>query len=397
MLASVRRIWIVARKELTDTLRDSRTLVLAVVLPLVLYPVIFLTIGRVTAGNELRQREAKLEVAVVGSPEAPGLLPSLAQSKQLIAMPADVDPDIVRQHLVDAVIVVPPAHEALVLAGGESTIRVYYDETDALSRRARTTIEAALARYRESLLVEQLSRLGGDGRLLAAARSESMNVATAQDMGAYILGSLVPYLLVLLIASAASHIAIDTTAGEKERSTLETILVSGATRGELLLGKFLATFATAAVAGAMGLTGLILTLIAPMSARAFSGEEFSLPAWSVGVLLIMILPVALLMSSILLAFGCFARSAREGQTFATYFVMCVAVLAVMAVVSEVEPKPQLLLMPIIGTTQVQRQILSGTAEPSDILLTIFSTVVMGGIALAMALRLFANERVMFRK
>ena len=393
----MRRIWIVARKELTDTLRDSRTLVLAVFLPLVLYPVIFLTIGRVTAGNELRQREAKLEVALVNSVEAPGLLPVLAESKQLIIMPAKVDPDVVREHIVDAVIIVPPAHEALVLAGGESTIQVYYDETDSLSRRARTTIEAGLARYKEALLVKQIARLGGDGKLLAAARSESMNVATAQDMGAYILGSLVPYLLVLLIASAASHTAIDTTAGEKERSTLETILVSAATRGELLLGKFLATFATAAVAGAMGLIGLILTLVAPMSARAFSGEEFTLPAWSVGVLLLMILPVALLMSAILLAFGCFARSAREGQTFATYFVMCVAVLAVMAVVSDVEPNPQLLLMPIIGTTQVQRQILSGTAQPADIVLTIFSTVVMGGIGLAMALRLFANERVMFRK
>jgi sodium transport system permease protein len=216
-------------------------------------------------------------------------------------------------------------------------------------------------------------------------------------MGAYILGTLVPYLLVLLIASAASHIAIDTTAGEKERSTLETILVSAASRCELLLGKFLATFITAVVAGVMGLLGLVLTLLAPMSVQAFSGQDIALPLWSVGVLLLMILPVALLMSSILLAFGCFARSAREGQTFATYFVMCVAVLAVMAVVTDVEPNKQLLLMPIVGTTQVQRQILSGSAEPSDIALTILSTLVVGGISLGLAIRLFANERVMFRK
>jgi hypothetical protein len=77
--------------------------------------------------------------------------------------------------------------------------------------------------------------------------------------------------------------------------------------------------------------------------------------------------------------------------------MCVAVLAVMAVVSEVEPRKQLLLMPIIGTTQVQRQILSGEAEPSDIALAILSTLVVGGISLGLAVRLFANERVMFRK
>jgi sodium transport system permease protein len=393
----LRRIWTVARKELVDTLRDSRTLVLAIVLPLVLYPVIFLTIGRVSAANEVRQMAAKLQVAIVGAPEAPRLAPALAESEQLIVLPAEVEPGAVKDHVIEVMLEVPPGHERKVLAGDSSTIRIYYDETDALSRRARAQVEEGLIRYREGLLSAEIARLGGQERLLQAAKSEPVNVATAQDMGAYILGTLVPYLLVLLIASAASHIAIDTTAGEKERSTLETILVSAASRPELLLGKFLATFTTAAVAGAMGLMGLVLTLLAPMSARALSGQAIELPAWSVGVLLLMILPVALLMSSILLAFGCFARSAREGQTFATYFVMCVAVLAVMAVVSDVEPRKQLLLMPIIGTTQVQRQILSGVAEPTDIALAILSTLVVGGISLGLAVRLFANERVMFRK
>ena len=393
----MRRIWTVARKELVDTLRDSRTLVLAIVLPLVLYPVIFLTIGRVSAANEVRQMAAKLQVAIVGAPDAPRLAPALAESEQLIVLPAEVEPRAVKDHVIEVLLEVPPGHELKVLAGDSSTIRLYYDETDALSRRARAQVEEGLIRYREGLLSAEIARLGGQERLLQAAKSEPVNVATAQDMGAYILGTLVPYLLVLLIASAASHIAIDTTAGEKERSTLETILVSAASRRELLLGKFLATFTTAAVAGTMGLMGLVVTLLAPMSARALSGQAIELPAWSVGVLLLMILPVALLMSSILLAFGCFARSAREGQTFATYFVMCVAVLAVMAVVSEVEPRKQLLLMPIIGTTQVQRQILSGVAEPTDIALAILSTLVVGGISLGLAVRLFANERVMFRK
>jgi sodium transport system permease protein len=393
----VRRIWTVAAKELIDTLRDSRTLVLAIVLPLVLYPVIFLTIGRVSAANELRQKAAKLQVAIVGAPDAPSLAKVLAESEQLIVLPAQVDPSAVKDHVVDVMLDVPPAHESKILAGGVSTIRVYYDETDALSRRARDQVEAGLIRYQQALLAAELVRLGGNQRLLDSPQSERVNVATAQDMGAYILGTLVPYLLVLLIASAASHIAIDTTAGEKERSTLETILVSAASRCELLLGKFLATFITAVVAGVMGLLGLVLTLLAPMSVQAFSGQDIALPLWSVGVLLLMILPVALLMSSILLAFGCFARSAREGQTFATYFVMCVAVLAVMAVVTDVEPNKQLLLMPIVGTTQVQRQILSGSAEPSDIALTILSTLVVGGISLGLAIRLFANERVMFRK
>jgi hypothetical protein len=111
----------------------------------------------------------------------------------------------------------------------------------------------------------------------------------------------------------------------------------------------------------------------------------------------MILPVAFLMSATLLAFGCFARSTREGQTFATYFIMCVAVLAVLSVASEAEPTTQGFLLPIVGTTQVQRQILAGGADPTHILLAIASTLFIGLLGLVVALRLFANERVMFRQ
>ncbi len=393
----MRRIWIVARKELLDTLRDSRTLLLAFILPLVLYPVVFISIGQVHRANEARTKETKLRVGIAGVEHAPSLPAVLAEWDQLEVIPAELGPTAIKKHFIDALIVVPQAHEEAVVVGAPSTIRIFYDETSTLSRRARIQLDEALGSYREQILRSELTRLGGSGGTVDAARVSAENVASAQEMGSYILGSLVPYLLVLLIASAASHTAIDTTAGEKERSTLETILVSAATRRELLLGKFVATSTTAAAAGVMGLTGLALTLSLPVSAQALAENQIVLPLWAIGVLLAMILPVAFLLSATLLAFGCFARSTREGQTFATYFIMCVAVLAVLSVVSEVEPRTQVFILPIVGTTQVQRQILAGGAEPAHVMLAISSTLFVGLLGLVVALRLFANERVMFRQ
>jgi sodium transport system permease protein len=362
-----------------------------------LYPVLFTAMGRVMAANERREEEATLRVAVAGAEHAPSLAPIFAESKRLDFLPVELGPSAVRDRAVEVVLVVPPAHEQAVLIGAPSTIDLYFDETSGLSRRASQEVEELLARYREQLLKEQVMRLGGDAGMFDAAHLELRNVASAHEMGAYILGTLVPYLLILLIASAASHTAVDTTAGEKERSTLETILVSAATRGELLLGKFMATFATATFAGVMGLAGLVLTLSIPVTASSLAGEPIALPAWSIAVLLLMIIPVAVLLSAVLLAVGCFARSAREGQTFATYFIMFVAVLAVISVVSDVHPRTELFLIPILGTTQVQRQILSGGAAPADVFIAIVSTFLVGGLALVVAVRLFANERVMFRQ
>jgi sodium transport system permease protein len=387
----------VAHKELLDTLRDSRTLLLTFFLPLALYPLTILTIGLVSDANRQREATASLRVTIIGGDQAPGLAPVVAATKQVTLVPAELGPAAIRDRVVDAVLVVPDRHEAKVLSGSPSTIIVYYDQTDALSRRARSHLETALTHYRDQLLREQLDRLGGVGRLVDAAGTEVMNVASADQMGAYMLGALVPYLLVILIASAASHTAIDTTAGEKERSTLETILVSAATRGELLGGKFLATFVTAAAAGVMGLIGLTLTLSIPFSASPLSEGPILLPAWSIVVLLFMILPVAALLSALLIAFGCFARSTREGQTFASYFIMLVALVAVLSVTTEIKPTTTIYLIPILGTTQAQRQILAGSNVSAEVLLAIASTLLVAGLGLWVAHRLFANERVMFRQ
>lgn len=390
------RSWIVARKEIVDTLRDSRTLLLTFVLPFALYPITILTVGLVAEANRQRETLAPLRVAIAGSAHAPHLAEIIRQSKQ-VTLVEGPGPAGIRDRQVDVVLVIPPGHEAAILAGAPSKIRLYFDRTDALSRRARDEVEVALGRYRNHLLRAELDRLGGDGRLVEAAGIEAENVASAQEMGAYLLGALVPYLLVILIASAASHTAIDTTAGEKERSTLETILVSAASRTELLLGKYLATFATAAASGATGLIGLTLTLSIPASASVFAEGPMILPAWSIAVLLLMILPVAALLSALLLAFGCFARSSREGQTFASYFLMLVAVFAILSVTSEIRPTTGIFLIPIMGTIQVQRQILGGASVPGETMLAISSTLLVAALGLWVALRLFANERVMFRR
>lgn len=393
----MRRTWIVARKELLDTLRDSRTRVLTVILPFLLYPVLFAAIWQVTAANEEREEAATLRVAVSGAANAPRLRGLLAESEEFVFVPVDLEPGAVHERVVEVLLVVPPAHEQAVLAGRPSTIELYFDETDALSRRASEVVAQVLLSYRERLLADEVARLGGDRGIVDAARFERQNVASAHDMGAYLLGAMVPYLLVILIASAASHTAIDTTAGEKERSTLETIIASAVTRAELLLGKFCATFVTATLAGIMGLAGLVITLSLPARASAFSEQEIALPAWSVAVLLLMILPVSLLLSAVLLALGCFARSAREGQTYATYFIMVVAVLGVISLTIDLGPRTEILLIPLVGTIQVERQILAGAAAPDDVLLAIVSTLAVGALGIVAAMRLFANERVMFRQ
>ncbi|MGD8394460.1 MAG: ABC transporter permease subunit [Candidatus Eiseniibacteriota bacterium] len=393
----MRDVWIVWRKEMLDTMRDSRTVFLTLALPLVLYPVIFVIIGRVQQANQAHQDEATLQVAVRGLEQAPRLEAPLRALERVRVVPVTIGPEIVKDGTVQVFLDVPEHHEALVLDGAASTIEVYFDATSNLSRLAMQHVEPALAEYRLAIVRARMAGSGIEPEVVDAPRYEPVNLATAREMGALAASSLVPYLLVLLIASGAQHTAIDTTAGEKERSTLETMLVSAASRTQIILGKFLATGTTAVMSGLMGFLGLALATRVPASGWAPATGELEIGTGAVLVMLAMILPVAALLSAVFLALGCFARGAREGQTFASYFIIFVIMLAVLSTLLEVELDAEIFLVPIVGTTLAQRQLLTGAGDPGNMLIAVAATLAVAAAALAIAVRLFASERVMFRQ
>jgi sodium transport system permease protein len=389
--------FIVWRKEIIDTMRDSRTVFLTLALPLVLYPVIFMIIGRVQEANVAHEEQAALRVAVRGLSWAPALEAPLRSLEQVTVLPVTLGPEAVDDGLIEVLIDVPEAHEALVLRGEPSTIRVYFDATDAVSRRARDAVEAVLAGYRLALVRGTLARADLEPAVVDAPRYEFENLATASDMGALAAAALIPYLLVLLIASGASHTAIDATSGEKERSTLETVLVSAASRTQIVLGKFFAIVTTSVMSGVMGFIGLLLAMRSPASILSQSGIEMMVAPASAAIMLSMLVPVAALLSAVFLALGCFARGMREGQTFASYFIIFVIMLAVMSSMIEIELTTEVFLIPIVGTTLAQRQLLTGSGDIVQVLVAIGSTLAVAAIALWVAVRLFADERVMFRQ
>jgi sodium transport system permease protein len=393
----LRKSLIVYRKELIDTMRDSRTVFLTLALPFILYPVLFVIIGRVQVANQTHEEQAVLQVAIRGMSSAPSLAAALGDNEQLRVMSVTLGPDVVHDGIVEVFVDVPPGHESSVLAGRESVIAVYFDATRTLSRRAQAIVVQALERYRLLVVKSRLDQLGQTSAIVDAHRYDEINVASADELGAAILSTMVPYLLVLLIASGASHTAIDATAGEKERSTLETVLVSAASRGQIIVGKFLATLSISLLTAIMGFLGLAIAASIPTSIwREVSGSATP-PASSILILLAMMLPLAALLSAVFLALGCFARGMREGQTFASYVIIFVIMLAVLSVLIDVELTTSVFLVPIVGTTLALRQLLSGSGDTLPAVIAVGSTLVVAAATLWIATRLFADERVMFRQ
>ncbi len=234
------------------------------------------------------------------------------------------------------------------------------------------------------------------------------NVAPPEKVGGNEVGGFIPYLIILLCFTGAMYPAIDLTAGEKERGTMETLLSSRVARLEIVLGKFLMVLTSSLCAMAFSLLSMAGTFVlagTSMGARAIETAARAPaahgllplvdPLGVVGVLA-MVLPAAVLFSALLLAIGLFARTAKEAQSYFTPMVFVVILPAVIGILPGIELNARLALVPLLNLSLVCKEMISGIWHWHYIALIFASTSVYAAAALAICVRMFNREEVIFR-
>jgi sodium transport system permease protein len=389
----------VYRKEIIDALRDGRSVFAIFVFPFILYPAMMGFMSWIQSRNAEDAKALSLRIGIVGEAQIPGIVDSLRAVPGVQAVPLAAAPDRLDQAGVDAAIVIPPGVAERVARGDSARVELLYKEADNRSSQAADRLEPVLDQVRRSLTVAWARSLGANAERPPAFIVEKRDISSKSEMGRYIAALLIPYLLVFLVAAGSMHMAIDATTGEKERSTLETILATAASRSELVLGKTMAVL-TASLTGAFtGILGLWITfnLIAPMFPGGGGRQslQFAIgPDKAVWLLLTMI-PVAILVSATLVAIGCFARGMREGQAYASYFYF-VTIFLGLGSFGQQTPQPSRFFIPILNTALLQREILTDTVNSLHAATAIGTTCVLAVLMLVIAVRLFSNEAVLFR-
>lgn len=391
------RIGIVWQKEMLDTVRDHRSLFLMVVLPLILYPGLFLLVGTMVGRQTAREQAMQVSVALANADGATLLHSALDEGERMTVVASEDPRGRVQAGDVDLGIVPPPGFDEALQRGESPKIEMFFDGAESGSRTAKDRAKKAIDSLRDRIRRERLQRIGADEDLLRVVEDGEVNVASKEKMTGFAVGALVPYLLTILIATGAFHTAIDSTAGEKERNTLETILVSSAGRVEIVFGKYLAIVSASFTATFAGVVGMVITFFLTTRFAGVGGEEIAkLPPSMVPVLFAMAVPLALLLSAVLLAIGCFARSTKEAQTFFSYFQFLIIFLALGSIFQDVHADLTTYLIPVLNVAMVQREMLVGVRDAGHVFLTIASTLALAGAVFAVGYKLFSEERVMFR-
>jgi sodium transport system permease protein len=369
---------VVAAKELRETLRDRRTLAVMFLFPMFVYPLMTLLMAQGFTSEVARRRAIVSRVALVGpAAETERLRAALAKHAKnvtLVPAPAGAPADAVRSGAVDAVA------EAQTSPGDSTRVRLLYDERRDASADAHANLSAILGGQRPP-------------RCDLLFSLEDDNVAPHPPPGTDILARILPIVVTIMTLLGAFHPAIDMTAGERERGTLETILSAPVARFDLMSGKVLAVATIAIVTGLLNMVSLSLT--------TFEGEHlvgkaipFAIPWGRSLLMLVALVPAAFLFASAMVAIGAMARSYKEAQTLLTpVYVLCF-VPAMVATVANWKLAGPAALVPGVNVTLLARDLILGDATPLVALVIIGTTFAWCAFALSLAARLYDSERLL---
>jgi sodium transport system permease protein len=280
------------------------------------------------------------------------------------------------------------------------TIEAVYDSTVDLSAEANRRIEASIAAAREMVVSARLAREDLPASFVAPLRLEAVNAAPPSKEVLRVVASFLPYILILMCFVGGLYPATDLGAGEKERLTLETLLVAPASRFEIAAGKFGVVFLTALVAGVLATASMAYTFTSGLALEELSAAlEIKLDAGAAALSLALIAPLAAVFASAMLALSIYARSQKEAQSLMMPLQFLIIVPAMLSMIPTIELDTGFAWVPVMNVALGLRTILTASGAPMPWLefgIILVSTSLFALLALAWCARRFRDERVIFR-
>ena len=385
------QVLVVCRKELKDWSRDRRS-ILTVLLSSLLAPAI---IGVMFNNLASRQRQVEdVTIPVVGAANAPALMAWLRQQAGVTITEGPADPEeAVRSRIEDVVVVIADDFAADFKASKPAQIRIVADSSSQNTRPKVQRVRTLFQRYSSEIGSLRLIARGVSPVVATAVQIEDVEVSSAQQRAARLLGFL-PLFIMISAFTGAMQIATDSTAGERERGSIEALLVNPAPRGAIAAGKWIAGSLTAMLSVVVG--GALLFALFKYIPLQDLGIRFRLgPAELIGTL-VTVLPLCPLIVAIQMYVATFAKSFKEAQSYLSFLMMAQMVPGMMATMTQAASKAWMYYVPWIG----QQTLLTDVLGNKPISPLVFVVVGVVNIALAAAVvrataALLLRERIIF--
>lgn len=277
---------------------------------------------------------------------------------------------------------------------GDFRVRLTFDNSKDRSRIARDRFAELLSRYRDGYLERQADTRGISTAQLQQFWIESRNVASTRQMGQFLLGLMLPLFLIIMVAVGCMYPAIDSTAGEREKSTWETSMTIATPRINIIIAKYLYVTTMAALAGILNLIAMLLSMkavLAPIMGGHAQEFTFRIPLLSLPLILLITVLLAAFVAAGMMIFASFARTFREGQAMVSPFYIAVFMPVMFLQAPGIKFTAGLALLPIINVAMVFREAITGTFHWRLIGITLAIEALSVGLALWLAVNILRYE------
>ena len=382
---------VVLRKELMDGLRDRRTLLMALFFPL-LGPLTLAAALHYASATLQRVSREGITLPVVGREHAPNLVAFLGAEARIVDAPRDPEGSV-RAGDFDAVLVIPPEFGARLREGKPAPVQLVVDESRQQSQSVVAAVRGRLAAWSRQTAAQRLVARGLHPAVIEPLAVETVDLATPESRAALFL-SILPYFVVMSMFMGGMAVAIDTTAGERERQSLEPLLVNPVPRGAFVLGKAAAaaTFSTLALAETLVGFGFLPLLLPPERL----GFAIRLDASVLLRVLIVTLPLLLLANALMALVAVRARSFRQAQTTISLLMLVPAIPGVLLALSPVKPQAWMRATPFLAEQVIMSRLVRGDPiELASYAAAMASTLLVAAVVLVTTVKLFESGKLLF--
>ena len=393
-ISNLRSLWIILRKEVTDNLRDRRTLttmgVSIIIGPLLMFGFLWFAEKTVKEETDL-VNAAAMQLPVVGAELAPNLMNFLAQNNiEVVDPPADPE-QAIHNGEFRVVMVITEAFPEAFESGVTAPVKLIHDSSiSGLEKIGYHTVRSALNRYSSQIGSMRLVARGVNPQLIRAIEVNISDIASPQARNAQIL-TMMPYLIILFIMAGGMYLAIDTTAGEREKGSLEPLLTQPVSRPYILLAKLGATIVFSALTLLMVLIGLAIAI----KYMPIDMISLSIDAAAVIKTFIACLPFVFVGCALMVLLASFTKSYKEAQSYLGMVMLIPSLPLIMLAFLSPEPSADNMWIPSLSQGLIIIETFKGEAIPLNlILLSMAASTVFAGFLAFLAIKLYQRERIL---
>jgi sodium transport system permease protein len=396
----MKKIAVIFKKEFKDILRDRRTIMMMVVMPILLIYV-FINLSITLSRSQTRKAEEKsLKVALFKKENVETFRTILEKQKNIIIkenLAPDKINDLIQEEKLDFAVVFETDFDQKLNERTSGNVDLYF-KASSENNIAKRRIINSLKEYKQELLTVRLESLSLDHSFVEPLKINEKDLSTQKEKVGESIGGLLPYFFVIFCFLGAMYPAIDLGAGEKERATIETLLTSPASRMQIVLGKFFVITCTGLISALISILALYLAIqqAKGLPEGALQGILRIVEFKSVGLLFSLLVPVCVFFAAVLLSISIFARSFKEAQSIMTPMNILVIIPVFIGLFPGIKLNTTTALIPVLNVSLATKEIISGTIKTGLLLEVYASLFVLAALSLVFCAQWFKREEVIFR-